>query len=227
MYNRRFRFLILLIIVPAIIGAGTFIFEDRKYVLLSFVMVGMTLLTFILSFERKESNTRYMIVIAVLTALSVLGRFLFAALPGFKPVAAVVILTAVYFGSEAGFLVGALTAFISNIYFGHGPWTPFQMFAWGIIGLIAGLPWIRLMLQKYKWMIVMMGLFAGVLFSLLMDFWTVLSIDSAFNMRRYWTAIGFSLPFMAVYAFSNVIFLFITVKPVGKVLERLKKKYGV
>src|SRR5699024_7295242 len=118
MYNRRFRFLILLIIVPAIIGAGTFIFEDRKYVLLSFVMVGMTLLTFILSFERKGSNTRYMIVIAVLTALSVLGRFLFAALPGFKPVAAVVILTAVYFGSEAGFLFFYLIAFISHIYFG-------------------------------------------------------------------------------------------------------------
>lgn len=227
MYNRLIRFLILLIIIPTIIGAGTFIFEDRKYVLLSFVIVAMTLLTFILSFERKESNTRYMVVVAVLTALSVLGRFLFAALPGFKPVAAIVIITAVYFGSEAGFLVGALTAFISNIYFGHGPWTPFQMFAWGAIGLVAGLPWIRIMLQKHKWMIVMMGLFAGVFFSLFMDFWTVLSIDSVFNMSRYLTAIGFSFPFMAVYAVSNVIFLFITVKPAGKLLERVKKKYGM
>src|SRR5699024_11866252 len=184
MKNRWINYIILLLLIPITIWLGTAMFDDRKYVFISFVIVILTLIPFFLTFEKKDSSIRYMVIIAVMTALSVVGRFLFAAIPGFKPVAAVVILTAVYFGSEAGFLVGALTAFISNIYFGHGPWTPFQMFAWGIIGLIAGLPWIRLMLQKYKWMIVMMGLFAGVLFSLLMDFWTVLSIDSAFNMRR-------------------------------------------
>src|SRR5699024_12206733 len=102
-----------------------------------------------------------MIVVAVLTALSVVGRFVFVALPGFKPVAAIVIITAVYVGSEAGFLVGALTAFISNLYFGHGPWTPFQLFAWWVIGVIACLPWISIMLEKHKWLIVMMELFVG------------------------------------------------------------------
>src|SRR5699024_12360838 len=111
---------------------------------------------------KKESNIRYMIVVAVLTALSVVGRFVFVALPGFKPVAAIVIITAVYFGSEAGFLVGALTAFISNLYFGHGPWTAFKMFTWGATGGIAGLPGIRTRLEKHKRMIVMMGLSAGV-----------------------------------------------------------------
>ncbi|HLR53896.1 MAG TPA: ECF transporter S component [Pseudogracilibacillus sp.] len=227
MTSRLLRLSILLVIVPAIIGAGTFIFEDRKYVFISIILVGCTLLPFILSFEKKESNIRYMIVVAVLTALSVVGRFVFVALPGFKPVAAIVIITAVYFGSEAGFLVGALTAFISNLYFGHGPWTPFQMFAWGVIGVIAGLPWIRTMLEKHKWMIVMMGLFAGVFFSLLMDFWTVLSIDGVFNIPRYLTAVGFSLPFMTVYAVSNAIFLFIIMKPAGILLNRIKKKYGI
>src|SRR5690625_7953059 len=84
-----------------------------------------------------------MVVFAVLIALSSISRVLFAPIPVFKPVSAIVILTAIYFGAEAGFLVGALTALLSNIYFGQGPWTPFQMFAWGIIGLIAGLPFIR------------------------------------------------------------------------------------
>lgn len=227
MHSRLLRLFILLTIVPAIIGIGTFIFEDRKYVFISFILVGITLLSFILSIEKKQSNTRYLIVIAVLTALSVVGRFIFVALPGFKPVAAIVIVTAVYFGSEAGFLVGALTALISNMYFGHGPWTPFQMFAWGVIGLIAGLPWIRVMIEKHKWMIVIIGLFAGVFFSLLMDFWTVLSIDGVFNISRYLTAVGFSLPFMTVYAVSNIVFLLIIVKPAGDLLDRIKKKYGI
>src|SRR5690625_3847939 len=110
-----------------------------------------------------------MVVIAVMIALAVVGRFLFLAIPGFKPVTAIVIITAVYFGAEAGFLVGALSALISNLYFGQGPWTPFQMFAWGAIGLIAGLPFIRIYLMRSKWLIMLFGAFSGVLFSLLMD----------------------------------------------------------
>ena len=70
-----------------------------------------------------------------MVALSVTGRFI----PFFKPVTALTVLTAVYLGGEAGFLCGALSAVISNFWFGQGPWTPFQMLAWGMIGLFAGL----------------------------------------------------------------------------------------
>lgn len=168
-----------------------------------------------------------MVVIAVMIALSVVGRFLFLAVPGFKPVTAIVIITAVYFGAEAGFLVGALTALISNMYFGQGPWTPFQMFSWGVIGLLAGLPYIRTYLLQNKGLIMLFGIFAGVLFSLLMDVWTVLSIDGVFNIKRYITMVGLSIPFMVTYAVSNVIFLLLTIKPIGDKLARIKLKYGM
>lgn len=59
-------------------------------------------------------------------------------LPGFKPVAALVILSGVAFGGETGFLVGAMSMLTSNVLFGQGPWTPFQMFAMGLIGFFAG-----------------------------------------------------------------------------------------
>src|SRR5690625_555467 len=142
MKNRWINYIILLLLVPITIWLGTTMFDDRKYVFISFVIVILTMIPFFLTFEKKDSSIRYMVIIAVMTALSVVGRFLFAAIPGFKPVTAIVILPAIYFGAEAGFLLGALTALLSIIYFGQGPWTPFQMFAWGIIALIAGLPFI-------------------------------------------------------------------------------------
>lgn len=227
MKKQWINYVVLLILVPVAIWLGVSMFDDRKYVFISFVIAILTLIPFIITFERKESSIRYMVIIAVMTALSVVGRFLFAAVPGFKPVTAIVILTAVYFGAEAGFLVGALTALISNLYFGQGPWTPFQMFAWGMIGFLVGLPWIRNQLRKNKILLIIVGLFAGVFFSLLMDVWTVLSVDGVFNLKRYITVVGLSVPFMVTYAVSNVIFLLLTIKPVGEKLERIKKKYGI
>lgn len=227
MKKQWINYVILLLLVPISIWVGVTMFDDRKYVFISFVLVILILIPFFLSFEQKDASIRYMVVIAVMTALSVVGRFLFAAIPGFKPVTAIVILTAVYFGVEAGFLVGALTALISNIYFGQGPWTPFQMFAWGMTGFIAGIPFIRKVLMDNKLILILFGMFAGVFFSLLMDVWTVLSVDGVFNVRRYITVVTLSVPFMITYAVSNVIFLLVTIKPIGDKLERIKMKYGI
>ena len=74
-----------------------------------------------------------------MSAISIAGRSLFIITPGFKPVAAITAITGFSLGAEAGFLTGAISALVSNMFFGQGPWTPFQMFMWGIIGFIAGL----------------------------------------------------------------------------------------
>ena len=158
-------------------------------------------------------------------ALSVVGRFIFSPLPGFKPVTAMTVLTAMYFGSDAGFMTGALTAVISNFYFGQGPWTPFQMFSWGIIGLLAGI--FAEKLKKSKVFLSVFGALTGVLYSLLMDIWTVLWADGYFNFARYLAALVSSLQFTVIYAVSNVIFLLLLSKPTGKILQRVKTKYGI
>ena len=128
-----------------------------------------------------------------------------------------------YFGGEAGFMTGALSAVISNFWFGQGPWTPFQMVSWGLIGFIAGL--LASLLRRSSILLAVYGLFSGALFSLLMDTWTVLWQDGYFNL--YWGYVLSSLPWMAVYALSNVIFLLLFTPLVGKVLERIKTKYGL
>jgi energy-coupling factor transport system substrate-specific component len=96
---------------------------------------------FMLVYDRRRAQARDLVPIAVMSAIAVAGRAAFAIIPipHFRPVSAIVIITALAFGPESGFLTGALTAFVSNFLFGQGPWTPWQMFCWGMIGFIAGI----------------------------------------------------------------------------------------
>jgi energy-coupling factor transport system substrate-specific component len=211
--------------IPAVIFLGSTIFKDRQYAFVTFAVVFLACVPFYLSFERRKDNGKLMIIIAVMVALSSVGRFVFAAVPGFKPVTALVILTALYFGGEAGFVTGSLTAVISNFYFGQGPWTPFQMFAWGLIGLFAGL--LAKKLLKSRILLIIYGVFAGAFYSLLMDIWSVLWWDGAFNYARFIAAVVTALPATAMYSVSNAVFLCIFIRPVGGILNRIKRKYGV
>lgn len=216
--------IILILCVPLVIILGSTVFNNR-YAFVSITVALLSCIPFILTFEKREQNTAKLAIIAVLTALSVIGRLVFGVVPGFKPVTAMVIITAMYFGSEAGFLTGALTAVISNFYFGQGPWTPFQMFAWGFIGFVAGLFARRL--KKNKMLLCAFGVVAGIIFSMLMDIWTVLWQDNYFNLRRYAVTVLSSSTFMLLYAVSNVVFLALFAKPIGTMLERVKNKYGI
>ena len=158
--------------------------------------------------------------------LAVAGRLIFGMIPNFKPVAAIVTVTGVYMGASAGFLAGSLAALLSNLFFGQGPWTPFQMAAWGLIGFFAGLPFLKEFLKKAPGY-VLYGLFAAVFYSGVMNLWAALSIDSSFSWKAYGAAAVASLPTLAVYGVSNIVFLWLLSAPVGKKLDRIAKKHGI
>lgn len=196
----------------------------KHYALASMLVTLMSLVLFSCGFERRKTGTRRLILVAVMAALSVLGRFIFAVIPGFKPMTAIVVITAIYLGSEAGFLTGALSAIISNFYFGQGPWTPFQMLSWGLIGLFAGL--LSKPLQRSKAALSLYGFFSGIVFSFVMDIWTVVWYNGTFDSSLYFAAAGTALPYTLMYAVSNVIFLNLFSKPFGEKLARIRVKYG-
>lgn len=216
-------YIILCLIVPAVVLGGALLFKEKQYAWISLCVTVLSCVPFFLHFEHSENDVRKLILIAVMVAISVIGRFIFAPIPGFKPVTAMVVITAMYFGGEAGFMTGALSAVISNFYFGQGPWTPFQMFSWGIVGFLAGV--IANPLKKSKIVLVVYAVVSGVLYSLLMDVWTVLWADGYFNLSRYAAAVISAVQFTIIYAVSNVIFLLVFSKPIGKILERIKEKY--
>ncbi len=189
--------------------------------LVAFVTCGACLV----SLEKSGASPRRLALIAAFTALSVCMRLLFAVTPGFKPVSALVILCALHFGAGAGMATGALTALISNVYFGQGPWTPFQMAGWGLIGLLAGL--CAPLMQKRKWLLCLFGALAGVAYSLVVDVWSALFAGDGFSFARYGAAIAASLPFTALYAASNAVFLFVLHEPFARKLMRIRIKYGL
>ena len=216
-------YIILCLIVPAVVLGGALLFKEKQYAWISLCVTVLSCVPFFLHFEHSENDVRKLILIAAMVAISVIGRFIFTPIPGFKPVTAMVVITAMYFGGEAGFMTGALAAVISNFYFGQGPWTPFQMFSWGIVGFLAGV--IADPLKKSKIVLVVYAVVSGVLYSFLMDVWTVLWADGYFNLSRYAAAVISAAQFTIIYAVSNVIFLLVFSKPIGKILERIKDKY--
>lgn len=220
------KIMIVMIVVPLLLWLGISLFDDRKYYLISISIVIVACLPFFLRFEKRKPQSREIMIIAVMAAISVAGRCLFFVIPGFKPVAAITAITGFSLGAEAGFLTGALSALVSNIFFGQGPWTPFQMFAWGMIGFIAGLVGKPSLVNKKSFLIAF-GIFAGIFFSLGMDIWGSMSTNGIFTMEAYMLAISTAIPFTIIYAISNVIFLLLLTKPILEKLNRMKKKYGI
>lgn len=217
---------IVFVLIPAALFAGVTIFNDRNYMLVSAFVALLSCLPFFIAFETNKNTGRELVVIAVMCAISVVGRLIFAPIPGFKPVTAVVIITGAVLGAEAGFITGSMTALCSNIFFGQGPWTPFQMFSWGIIGFISGLIFFKRQ-KKNLVFIIIAGMLFGVLFSLLMDIWTTVSVSGEFIVNEYIACIIAAIPVTIEYAVSNAVFLAVLFNPFNKKLERIKTKYGV
>lgn len=200
--------------------------QDRHYLLLSLVLAAAALLPVFVRLERRRLEPRELVLLAVLAAVAAVSRIPFAALPSVKPVSAIVILSAYVFGAEAGFLIGAVAALVSNLYFGQGPWTPWQMFAWGMAGLTAGLlrnrPWMRrrtgLLLFGFLW---------GFLFGWIMNIWTLVGLPDAFSWGLVAATYAASFYFDLAHALSNVVFLSILAGGWIKVLERFRQKYGL
>ena len=224
--------------MPAAVLLGATVFKDKQYAWISLCVAVLSCVPFFLAFEKGKSGTKEMILIAFMVALYTLtkkktkkntkttnNKLISAWAPSVKPVTALVIITAMYFGPQAGFMTGALTAVISNFYFGQGPWTPFQMFSWGIVGLIAGV--FAPQLKKSLVFRIIYSAVSGVLYSLLMDIYTTLWYDGTFNLTRYIAAVTSAVPVTLTYAVSNVAFIIVLAKPIGSVLERIKTKYGM
>ena len=136
--------ILVILCIPAVMALNMLFFEDRSYYAVSLIIIALCMVPFALVFEGRKPMARELVVIAVMVAIAVAGRAAFFMVPQFKPVVAIVIIAGAALGAESGFAVGALSGFVSNFIFGQGPWTPWQMFAFGIIGFLAGLIFYRL-----------------------------------------------------------------------------------
>lgn len=218
-----------------IIGMGIFclVWEcfykgSRGYYIASLVMMTFTLGVFFSAFEKRKPQTREIVVITVMVTLAVTGRVAFFMLPQFKPVVAIVILSGVCLGGEMGFVVGAMTGFVSNFFFGQGPWTQWQMIAFGSIGFIAGILAEWNVLKKNKISLCIFGGLATLfIYGGIMNPCAVIMFTEKPTKEAFLVAYISGFWFDVIHSFATITFLWFLTNPILQKLERVKKKYGL
>lgn len=220
--------ILMAVAVPFLLWLSVKVFHGQNYLLFGLLIIFFAMVPFFLVFEGRKPQAREIMVIAVLAAIGVAGRAAFFMVPSFKPVAAIVIITGVSFGGEAGFLVGCLIMMVSNMFMGQGPWTPWQMFAYGMIGFLAGILFQKGILKAKKLPLCVFGflstffIFGGVMnpASLLMSYGQI-------TKKSLIAAYISGAPLDLVQAVSTVFFLWFLSRPLLEKLERIKRKYGL
>lgn len=220
---------LIFVFIPTVIAIGMLAWNDRYYYIISMLIIFAALVPFVLLFEHRKPKTRELVLISVMTAFAVAGRAAFYMIPQFKPAVAIIIITGVSLGSESGFATGALTAFISNMFFGQGPWTPWQMFAMGLIGFISGFVFKReIDTKKQLAGLIIYGAFITFfVYGGIMDTSSLFMMSSDISFKALLAIFASGFVFNLIHALSTVFFLLVLAKPVIKKLRRIKLKYGL
>lgn len=201
-------------------------FEVKQTSLLTLTAAVLANIPFFFNFEKSRPKPRHILPVVVMSALATAGRVLFAAIPHVKPVSAIVIVTGIAFGRQGGYLTGALTALASNMFMGQGTWTPWQMFAWGLIGYLAGVMESH-GLFRHRWVVYLYGFLSGLLFGLIMDSWHIISFVSPLTWLGALAAYGAGFFFNLAHAIATVFFLVPILTLWTKKLMRIKIKFGL
>ncbi len=230
------RFWLSLAILVVLVPLAVWFFSrfDRKYYLSGLTVIVLTMAAFFLHFESRKPQARELVILAVLCALAVGSRAAFAAVPHFKPMLAIVMLTGIAFGPEAGFLCGAISGFASNFIFGQGPWTPWQMFAYGIAGLLAGLlaMWGVLKKTPKGWKDVIVLAVFGFLAILvivgpLLDTSTFFTMTTTYDTAAVLAVYAAGVPVNCIHGAAVALTMLLFGKPLLDRLRRIQIKYGM
>lgn len=220
--------LVICIMLPLVLAASRY-FGNRRYYLCSILLIIFSMVPFFLSFEKRKPEAREIVTLAVMCAIAVASRAAFIMVPHFKPMVGIVIITGMAFGAEAGFLTGAVSGFVSNFLFGQGPWTPWQMFAFGIAGFLAGLLAKAGIIKGAKK--VPAAIFGGAvvlcIVGPLLDTSTLFTVSTAITKESAAAVYLSGLPVNAVHALATVLTILLLGRPVTEKLDRIRIKYGM
>lgn len=214
------------ICVPAVVAIGLLL-GDVNFYITSVVIIFLIMLPFFMRFEGRNPQARELVVIAVMTAIAAASRAAFVWLPSFSPLIGIAIITAIALGPEQGFITGALAAFVSNFLFGQGPWTPWQMFAYGIGAFIAGILVKKGILKPTRVPLTIFGFLIIVLFvGPILDTCTVFvitpgTLESALSI--YLAGFVYNIG----HGLATAITLALVSKPLCEKIERIRVKYGM
>lgn len=218
--------LVFLLVIPATLYLGTKL-PGRSYYITGTLIIAELMLPFFVAFEGRKPQARELVLVAVMCALAIAGRVVIP-LPNFKVTFAVILLAGIAFGPETGFIVGAITAFASNFFYSQGPYTPWQMMAYGAGGMLAGFLFRKGRLPRDP---MVMGVFGFVA----VIFWIgpLLDCSHIFLMLTKITPTGVIATLLSglyanvIQAITTLVALLLAGRPLLQMLERIKLKYGI
>lgn len=217
---------IILGVIPCLLFVNTHFMNNQNYYLTSTLILVALMLPFGLEYKNRNPNTKKLVLIASLAAIASIGRVAFYMLPQFKPVLAIVIISSVVIGPYEGFMVGALTGFVTNFYFGQGIWTIWQMFAFGIAGFLAGCLFRRIKVSRLS--LCIYGLLSAFfIYGLIMNYETLITYPGPITKGRVLATYAAGIPVDGIHGIATYIFLFIIYNPFVKKITRIKMKYNI
>lgn len=219
---------IIIVLIPATIFVGFYIFNDRKYYFISLLILFYTMIPLIIKFEKRKPQARELMVISVLSAIGVAGRSATFMIRPFAPINAITIISGITLGPEEGFLIGAMIMFVSNFFFGQGPWTPWQMFALGTIGFLSGVFHQKGIIKENKKSLCIFGglatffVYGGIMNPAALIMWQSY-VTLELIIAYYISGITYDL----VHASGTVLFLYLISQPMIEKIDCVKYKYGL
>lgn len=199
-------------------------FSDINYYLVSAVLLVLSMIPFLTDFERTAHSAGELTLIAGLIALAVVSRVVFYLVPQVKPIAAVVGVSGACLGSKRGYIIGLMSMLVSNFIFTQGPWTPFQMVAMGLVGMIFGLLFYGKKTDKYRLAIVgFVSVF--VVYGLVVDLSSVLFFNPSPTFSGVLTVYLSGMLFNLIFAVTTAVCLLLFGEQLCRKIERINTKY--
>lgn len=218
--------LVIFVLIPLTLFLGSQI-RGRWYYLTSTLMTMEVMIPFFLAFETRRPQARELVTLAVMCALSVAARVV-VLIPNFKPMTAIIMLTGIALGAQSGFVCGAVGAFASNFFFSQGPWTPWQMMAYGLAGFLAGAIFHRRIPERRPWVLAIFGFVLIVaLIGPLLDCCTLLTVGSHLSWKYAAAVFGAGFFYNVQHGVACAVTLLLVSRPLLSKLDRLKAKYGM
>lgn len=218
--------LLLFLLIPGTLFLGTQL-SGRWYYLTSTMMIVEIMIPFFLAFETRRPQARELVTLAVMCALAVASRVVML-IPNFKPMTAIIMITGIALGAQSGFVCGAVGAFASNFFFSQGPWTPWQMMAYGFAGFLAGGLFHKRFPLRNPAALAVWGFFTIVLvIGPLLDSCTVFTVSSRITWKYALAVFTAGFAYNVQHGLACAVTLLLFAKPLLGKLERLKTKYGM
>jgi energy-coupling factor transport system substrate-specific component len=192
----------------------------------SFAVLGVVLAAGFAWYERSKPPAKVLSLVAALAALATVGRIAFAPIPNVKPTTDIAFFAGYALGPVPGFAVGAVAALASNVFFGQGPWTPWQMVGWGAAGILGGLVAWAFGRDLGRWRLAFFCALAGALFGMLLDGYQWVQ-GAEQDLSHYLAVSATSLPYNVAHVVGNIAFCLLLGPTFVKALSRYRRRFTV